>query len=77
MSLIMIAPAYATPHMSQIHIYCTKGEHTAFLNWSSKHFRCVPLRFPISILWEFNLIPTDISPGTFFLKKKKGKEKIN
>lgn len=49
-----------------------------FLNRSSKHFRCVPLWFPISILWEFNLIPTDISPGTVFQKKKKkiGNKKI-
>lgn len=76
-SLIMIVPAYATAHMSQILIYWTRGENTAFLNRSSKHFRCVPLRFPISILWEFNLIPTDISPGTVFQKKKKiGNKKI-
>ncbi len=69
----MIVPAYATAHMSQILIYWTRGESTAFLNRSSKHFRCVPLRFPISTLWEFNLIPTDISPGTVFLEKKKKK----
>lgn len=62
--------------MSQILIYWTRGENTAFLNRSSKHFRCVPLRFPISILWEFNLIPTDISPGAVFLKKKIGNRKI-
>ena len=70
-SPVMIVPAYATAHMSQILIYWTRGESTAFLNRSSKHFRCVPLRFPIAILWEFNLIPTDISPGTVFQKKKK------
>lgn len=77
-SPIMIVPAYATAHMSQILIYWTRGENTAFLNRSSKHFRCVPLRFPISILWEFNLIPTDISPGTVFQwrKKKNGNKKI-
>lgn len=64
--------------MSQILIYWTRGENTAFLNKSSKHFRCVTLRFPISILWEFNLIPTDISPGTVFQKKnnKIGNKKI-
>lgn len=72
----MIVPAYATAHMSQILIYWTRGENTAFLNRSSKHFRCVPLRFPISIQWEFNLIPTDISPGTVFLRKKSETKKL-
>lgn len=27
------------------------------------------------MLWEFNLIPTDISPGTVFQKKKKSETK--
>lgn len=72
--LIMIAPAYATAHMSQILIYWTRRENTASLNRSSKHFRCVPLWFSISILWEFNLIPTDISPGTVFSEKKETKK---
>lgn len=75
-SLIIIVPAYATAHMSQILIYWTRGENTAFLNRSSKHFRCVPLCFPISILWEFNLIPTDISPGAIFQKKKSETKKL-
>lgn len=73
--LIMIAPAYATAHMSQILICWTRRENAASLNRSSKHFRCVPLWFSISILWEFNLIPTDISPGTVFFRKK-GNKKI-
>ena len=74
-SLVMIVPAYATAHMSQIHIYWSSGKNAAFLNRSSKHFRCVPLRFPISMLWEFNLIPTDISPGTGLKKINKEKKK--
>lgn len=71
----MIAPAYATAHMSQILI--EPEESAAFLNRSFKRFRCVPIWFPIAILWEFNLIPTDILyPQAWVCKKKKNQEKI-
>lgn len=69
----MIAPAYATAYMSQILIEMEERAGI-FLNMSSKHFRYVPLWFPVSMQWEFNLIPTDISPGMGFQTKKKGKE---
>lgn len=71
----MIAPAYATAHMSQILI--EPEESTAFLNRSFKRFRCAPLCFPIAILWEFNLIPTDIVyPQAWVSGKKKNQEKM-
>lgn len=61
----MIAPAYATAHMSQILIEPEER------NRSCEHFRCVPRRFPISVLWEFNLIPADVASGAGFQEGKK------
>lgn len=70
-SLVMIAPAYATAHMSQILI--EPEESAASPNRSSKRFRCVPLWFPIALLWEFNLIPADILyPQAWVCEKKIG-----
>lgn len=74
-SLVMIAPAYATAHMSQILI--EPEESTAFLNRSFKRFRCAPLCFPIAILWEFNLIPTDILYPQAWVCGKKIRKKMN
>lgn len=71
----MIAPAYATAHMSQILI--EPEERAAFLNRSFKRFRCAPLCFPIAILWEFNLIPTDILYPQAWVCGKKNQEKMN
>lgn len=63
----MIAPAYATAHMSQILIEPEER------NRSCEHFRCVLRRFPISVLWEFNLIPADVASGAGFQEGKKNK----
>lgn len=74
-SLVMIAPAYATAHMSQILI--EPEESTVFLNRSFKRFRCALLCFPIAILWEFNLIPADILYHGMGLWGKKIRKKMN
>lgn len=55
---------------SDAHLLNQREEHS-FLKGGSEHFRCVPVRFSMSILWEFNLIPIDISPGRGFQKKTK------
>lgn len=69
-SLVVIAPAYATAHMSQI--LMEAEESASSPTRSSKHFRCAPLWFPIAILWEFNLIPADtLYPQAWVCKKKK------
>lgn len=55
---------------SDAHLLNQREEHS-FLKGGSEHFRCVSVRFFISILWEFNLIPIDISPGRGFQIKTK------
>lgn len=58
---------------SDAHLLNQREEHS-FLKGGSEHFRCVPVRFSMSILWEFNLIPIDISPGRGFQKKTEKNE---
>lgn len=64
-SPVMIAPAYATAHMSQILIE-TRGGRAQELRAFQMCFHAASA---VSILWEFNLIPADIPAGMGFQQK--------